>query len=289
MADLLGREESRKIKEECHQKFETYYNNGKRKAKLCVLHVGDDEGSLTYVGSMRKAMQMAGVDFELIHHEATISEEEVLNQIDALNEDNSVDGIFIQMPLPEQLSAQRVVERIAPHKDIDGLHPFNLGRLMIGKDAFVPCTPQGIVHLIKKCGADLVGKQAVMIGRSMSVGKPMVFLMEKEHMTVTLCHSRTQNMRYYTKQADVLVIAIGQAEFIDDTYVKDGAIVIDVGINRNSEGKLVGDVNYEKVKDKVSFITPVPGGVGVMTIAMLLKNILQAYEIHIGERPWNIN
>lgn len=289
MADLFGREESRKIKEECHLKLEKYYNEGKRRAKLCVLLVGDDEGSLTYVGSMRKAMQAAGVDFELIHHEANISEEEVLKKIDELNNDTNVDGIFIQMPLPSHMSSQKVVERIAPHKDIDGLHPFNLGRLMIGKDAFIPCTPQGIVHLIKKCGADLVGKQAVMIGRSMSVGKPMVFLMEKEHMTVTLCHSRTQNMRYYTKQADVLVIAIGQAEFIDDTYVKDGAIVIDVGINRKADGKLVGDVDYEKVKDKVSFITPVPGGVGVMTIAMLLKNILQAYEIHIGEKQWNIN
>ena len=289
MADLLGREESRLIKEECRLKFESLYNKGNRKAKLCVLLVGNDEGSLTYVGSMRKAMQTAGVEFELLHYEESTEEEEVLTKIDELNLNDDVDGIFIQMPLPAHMSSQKVVERIAPHKDVDGLHPFNLGRLMIGKDAFVPCTPNGINHLIKKTGIDLVGKQAVMIGRSMSVGKPMVFLMEKEHMTVTLCHSRTQNMRYYTNQADVLVIAIGKAEFIDDTYVKEGAIVIDVGINRNSEGKLVGDVDYEKVKDKASYITPVPGGVGVMTIAMLLKNILQAYEIHIGERSWYIS
>ena len=289
MADLLGREESRLIKEEVRSKLEYLYNQGKRKAKLCVLLVGNDEGSITYVGSMCKAMLAAGVEFELIHYEDSTEEEEILSKVDELNLNDDVDGIFIQMPLPTHMSSQRVVERIAPHKDVDGLHPFNLGRLMIGKDAFVPCTPQGINYLIKKTGMDLVGKQAVMIGRSMSVGKPMVFLMEKENMTVTLCHSRTQNMRFYTTQADVLVIAIGKAEYIDDTYVKEGAVVIDVGINRNSEGKLVGDVNYDKVKDKVSYITPVPGGVGVMTIAMLLKNILQAYEIHIGERLWYIN
>ncbi|MBQ9986836.1 MAG: bifunctional 5,10-methylenetetrahydrofolate dehydrogenase/5,10-methenyltetrahydrofolate cyclohydrolase [Erysipelotrichales bacterium] len=282
MADLLGKEISQKIKEEVHQTLLTHYSQGKRRAKMTVLLVGNDEGSRTYVASMEKVMAKMDIDFSFIPMEECCSEDEVLRVIDSLNEDESVDGIFIQVPLPRHITTQKVVERIAPHKDIDGLHPFNLGRIMIGQEAYVPCTPKGVHYLLKSCCSELSGKRAVVIGRSISVGKPMVFLLERENMTVTLCHSRTQNMKEIASQADVLVVAIGKAEYIDASYVKEGAIVIDVGINRNEAGKLVGDVDYESVKDIASYITPVPGGVGSMTTAMLVKNILQAYELHVG-------
>lgn len=282
MADLLGKQISQNIKEEVHQTLLTHYSQGNRRAKMSVLLVGNDEGSRTYVASMEKVMNKMDIDFSFIHLSESSSEEDVLHVIDDLNADESVDGIFVQMPLPRHITTQKVVESITPDKDIDGLHPFNLGRIMIGKEAYVPCTPKGVHYLLKTCCNELSGKRAVVIGRSISVGKPLVFLLEKENMTVTLCHSRTVDMREITKQADVLVVAIGKAEYIDASYVKEGAIVIDVGINRNEVGKLVGDVDYESVKNVASYITPVPGGVGSMTTAMLVKNILQAYESHVG-------
>ncbi|MBR3841282.1 MAG: bifunctional 5,10-methylenetetrahydrofolate dehydrogenase/5,10-methenyltetrahydrofolate cyclohydrolase [Erysipelotrichales bacterium] len=279
MAEIInGLEISKAIKLEVKEKLQTHYDEGKRKAKLSVIIVGNDSASHTYVRSIAKTMEANNVVCDIHMLDEETSEKEVIYLIENLNNDETVDGIFLQIPLPKHINSANVTENIHPAKDVDGLSPKNLGKLIVGRDCYVPCTPQGIMHLLKTTGIELEGKQAVMVGRSMSVGKPMVSLLEKENATVTLCHSKTKNLQEVTKQADILVVAVGRPHMITADYIKTGAVVIDVGINVDENGKIIGDVDFDDVFEKVSYITPVPRGVGPMTNAALLKNVLKAYE-----------
>jgi len=243
---------------------------------LAVLLVGEDPASQVYVG--RKAKACAEVGF--LSHEyklaADTSEAKLISLINDLNKDQLIHGILVQLPLPQNISTNKIIAAIDPHKDVDGFHPCNMGGLVTGSPLFIPCTPQGIMELIARTGIDLKGKEAVVVGRSNIVGKPMALLLLAQHATVTICHSRTKDLPVVTRRADILIAAVGKAHMIKADMVKDGVIVIDVGVNRLENGKLVGDVDFNKVAPKASFITPVPGGVGPMTIAMLMKNTLNA-------------
>lgn len=243
---------------------------------LAVILVGDDPASQTYVRNKEKACKEVGIYSLLLKYEANITEEFLLAKIKELNENKEIHGILVQLPLPDQINPKVVIEAIHPDKDVDGFHPLNVGKLLTGEDTFIPCTPLGIIEMLKEIHIDLTGKHAVVIGRSNIVGKPMGQLLLGENATVTYCHSKTVDLPSITRQADVLVSAIGQANRITADYVKEGAVVIDVGMNRNQEGKLCGDVLYDEVKNKASYITPVPGGVGPMTITMLLANTVKA-------------
>ena len=244
--------------------------------KLCVVLVGEDPASLVYVGNKEKACAEVGMLGETRRIPSSIKGKELIDIIRTLNNDRSIHGILVQLPLPKGSSAEEAVNEISPEKDVDGLHPLNMGKLLKGeRPLFLPCTPQGIMELILSTGAEIKGKEVVVVGRSNIVGKPIALLLLQEHATVTICHSRTKDLGAVTRRADILVASVGSPRIIRGDMVKPGAVVIDVGMNR-IEGKLVGDVDYEGVKDKASFITPVPGGVGPMTIAMLLKNTLNA-------------
>lgn len=243
---------------------------------LAVILVGDDPASQTYVRNKQRACKEVGIYSLLLKYEENITEEFLLARIKELNENKEIHGILVQLPLPNQINPKVVIEAIHPDKDVDGFHPLNVGKLLTGEDTFVPCTPLGIIEMLKEIHIDLTGKHAVVIGRSNIVGKPMGQLLLGENATVTYCHSKTVDLPSITRQADVLVSAIGQANRITADYVKEGAVVIDVGMNRNEKGKLCGDVLYDEVKNKVSYITPVPGGVGPMTITMLLANTVKA-------------
>lgn len=243
---------------------------------LAVVLVGEDPASKVYVGSKEKACQQLGFYSEVHRLSATTSEEELLAVIDQLNNQSSINGILVQLPLPKHINEKAVIDAIAVSKDVDGFHPESVGNLVIGDDSLLPCTPAGVIELIKRSGVDISGKHAVIIGRSNIVGKPVAMLLLRENATVTICHSRTANMEELAKQADILVVAIGKAKAIDKRFVKPGAIVIDVGINRLADGKLAGDVDFDDCLDTAGFITPVPGGVGPMTITMLMKNTITA-------------
>ncbi len=249
------------------------------KLGLTVIQVGDDPASSVYVKQKNKMAENLGFNFNHIKLDENIKEEELLNIIDKLNNDNSVDGILVQMPVPNHLNAKVLQNAILPCKDVDGLTDINMGRLSHNIDSLVPCTPMGIIDLLKYYNIDISGKNVVILGRSDLVGKPLASLMSNYDATVTLCHSKTKNLSFYTKNADILVAAIGRANFIKKEDVKDGAIVIDVGINRMEDGKLCGDVFFDDVKDMVSYITPVPGGVGQMTVAELGYNTYKAHII----------
>lgn len=243
---------------------------------LTVILVGDNPASLSYVKGKEKACAEVGMSSSLIQLPSLTSEEELLKLIDEQNNDESVHGILVQLPLPEQISEQKVIEAIDPKKDVDGFHPINVGKMMIGEDAFLSCTPYGIIEMIKSKNIPIEGKHAVVIGRSNIVGKPVGQLLLNENATVTYCHSRTKDLKQHTLLADILVVAIGKPNVITEEYVKEGATVIDVGINRLDNGKLTGDVDFDSVKEKAGYITPVPRGVGPMTITMLLKNTIKA-------------
>lgn len=243
---------------------------------LAVILIGNNPASRTYVNSKQKSCKALGMNSLLIEFPDTISEETLLNKIKELNDDHSIHGILVQLPLPAHISDMKVIDTIVPEKDVDGFHPINIGKMMTGQDAFLPCTPYGIMELLHDSGISIEGKHAVVVGRSNIVGKPIGQLLLNEHATVTYCHSRTKELTAYTQQADILIAAIGKANFITASHIKEGAIVIDVGINRDETGALCGDVDFEQVKDKASYITPVPGGVGPMTITMLLHNTLQS-------------
>lgn len=243
---------------------------------LAVVLVGDDKASQVYVGSKAKACEQLGFYSEVHRLPAETSTEQLLELIAVLNLQRSIHGILVQLPLPKQIDEKAVLDAIAVAKDVDGFHPVNVGNLVIGDDSLVPCTPAGCIELIKRSGLSLSGKHAVVIGRSNIVGKPVSLLLLRENATVTICHSRTENMAEIAGTADILVVAIGQPEAIDKRYIKPGAVVIDVGINRLESGKLVGDVDYVSASEVASHITPVPGGVGPMTITMLLANTLKA-------------
>ncbi|GGE10392.1 bifunctional protein FolD [Marinithermofilum abyssi] len=244
---------------------------------LTVVLVGNNMASETYVRGKIRACEEVGIRSDLIRLPEETEEDTLLAEIDRLNQDETVHGILVQLPLPRQISEEKVIARIRPKKDVDGFHPINMGKLATGlKGAFLPCTPHGILQMLKRSHIEIAGKHAVVVGRSNIVGKPVSLLLQKENATVTMCHSRTKDLAYFTRQADILVAAVGKYGLITRDHVRPGAVVIDVGMNRSPEGKLAGDVMFEEVREVASHITPVPGGVGPMTIAMLLYNTVEA-------------
>lgn len=257
--------------------------NLKRKGihpKLTVVLIGDHPASKSYVSGKQKAADYVGMDSELIQLPVETTEAELLSLIDQLNQDSVVDGILVQLPLPEHIDEQLVIEAIRPSKDVDGFHPINIGKMMTNQDTFLPCTPYGILTMLKLNDIDIAGKHAVIIGRSNIVGKPIGQLLLNENATVTYCHSKTANMKELVQLADIVIVAVGRARMIDASYIKEGATVIDVGINRLDDGTLTGDVDFDSVKERASYLTPVPKGVGPMTITMLLKNTIKAAINH---------
>ncbi|HOA91994.1 MAG TPA: bifunctional methylenetetrahydrofolate dehydrogenase/methenyltetrahydrofolate cyclohydrolase FolD [Bacillota bacterium] len=250
---------------------------------LAVVLVGEDPASQIYVRNKHKACEEVGIYSRKITLPEETTEEEILKIIDELNNDPEIDGILVQLPLPKHIDPDKVILSISPDKDVDGFHPVNAGRLLTGQDGFFPCTPLAVMELIKSAGVDVSGKEAVVVGRSNIVGKPVSMLLLRENATVTICHSRTKNLADVCRRADILVAAVGRPEMITADYVKEGAVVIDVGINRVGEKKVVGDVAFDEVKDKAAYITPVPGGVGPMTITMLLYNTLLSAQKRVSK------
>ncbi|MFD9626918.1 bifunctional methylenetetrahydrofolate dehydrogenase/methenyltetrahydrofolate cyclohydrolase FolD [Peribacillus muralis] len=251
---------------------------------LAVILVGDNQASQTYVRNKEKACEDLGMHSVLIKKPAELSQEELMRSIDELNADDSIHGILVQLPLPGHISEKAIIEAISPEKDVDGFHPINIGRMMTGQDAFLPCTPYGVMVMLEHINYDLEGKHVVIVGRSNIVGKPAGQLFLNANATVTYCHSKTKDLAYYTKQADVVVAAVGKRDTITSDHIKKGAVVIDVGMNRNDEGKLCGDVSFDEVKHKASYITPVPKGVGPMTITMLMKNTVKSAQKALEQR-----
>ncbi len=272
-----GKSISQKRKDELKLKIDQLKQEGKRLPCLAVILVGDHQASQTYVRNKERGCQYVGMESQVIRLSSSISEEELIQVIDNLNKDNHVDGILVQLPLPKHIHEEKILDVIDPMKDVDGFHPVNVAKLVLGQEGLTPCTPQGMMVLLEEINYDLSGKEVVVVGRSNIVGKPVSFLSLKKNATVTIAHSRTKNLKEVCQRADVLIAAIGKAKFFNKDYVKPGAIVLDVGINRDENNKLCGDVDFEDVKEVASCITPVPGGVGPMTIAMLLENTLQAY------------
>ena len=276
-----GKAVSAKVKEEIRIETEKLKAQGVE-IGLAVVIVGNDPASQVYVRNKEKACETVGFNsFKYALPEET-TEEELLALVDKLNNDDKVDGILVQLPLPKHLDDKIIINNIRPDKDVDAFHPVNVGKIMIGDYSFLPCTPAGVMELIKSTGTEIAGKECVVIGRSNIVGKPQTMLLLHQSGTVTICHSKTKDLKAVASRADILVAAVGRAKMITADYVKDGAVVIDVGMNRDENGKLCGDVDFENVKDKASYITPVPGGVGPMTIAMLMKNTLTAGKEHHG-------
>ena len=281
---IYGSEIAKEVKANLKEKVAQLANAGKRLPKLVVILVGDNPASLSYVTGKEKACKVVGMDSDLIKLPAETTQTELEALIQQLNEDDNVDGILVQLPLPKHLDEDAILEKIDPSKDVDGFHPVNVGKMMLNKDTFLPCTPKGITVMLDKMGlSDLSGKEAVVIGRSNIVGKPMGQLLLNRNATVTYVHSRTKDIEAVCRRADVLVVAIGRPRFVTKEWVKEGAAIIDVGINR-VDGKLCGDVDFDDVVDHVSYITPVPKGVGPMTIAMLMENTLEAYGKRTGEK-----
>lgn len=281
MKVLNGKEISQSLRDEGRDECASYVAKGLRAPGLAVVQAGLDPASAVYVRNKEKACAKAGFASFKFELDENVSESEFLELIDKLNHDEKVDGILVQVPLPKQIDEQKVAAALDPWKDVDAFNPVNTGRLLLGLDGFLPCTPYGVMELLKRCNIDLKGKNAVVLGRSNIVGKPQALLLLRENATVTVCHSKTRDLPGICRKADILVSAMGRAKMIDETYVNPEQIVVDVAINSDENGKLCGDVDYEKVADKVAAITPVPGGVGPMTIAMLLKNTLKAYRRHM--------
>ncbi|WP_326716886.1 bifunctional methylenetetrahydrofolate dehydrogenase/methenyltetrahydrofolate cyclohydrolase FolD [Vagococcus jeotgali] len=272
---LDGRQLANKMQLELQEEVSRWSENNQRLPKLVVILVGEDTASQVYVRNKEKAAKKIGILSEVVKLNDTISEKELLSLIATYNADDTVDGLLVQLPLPKQINEEHVLLAIDPKKDVDGFHPMNVGKLFVGSPNMVPCTPFGIVTLLKENGVVLAGKKVVIIGRSNIVGKPLMHLLLQEDATVTIAHSKTKDLKAETLTADILVVAIGQAEMITADYIKPGAVVVDVGMNRNHEGKLVGDVNFSEVEPIASFITPVPGGVGPMTITMLMEQTVR--------------
>lgn len=278
---ISGKELSAKLKAEMAAEVATFGEKYGRVPHLVVILVGEDPGSVSYVTGKAKASAEVGIRNTTIRKPETISEAELLGIIAELNADAEVDGILVQLPLPEPLEEAAVIAAIAPEKDVDCFHPYNVGRLNIGDPVFRPCTPAGVMEMLREYGISPAGKRCVVLGRSNIVGKPMAALLTQADGTVTLCHSKTPDLADITRQADILVSAVGKVNCVTADMVKDGAVVIDVAMNRNEAGKLCGDVDFAAVEPKASYITPVPGGVGPMTRAMLMRNILTAAEAHL--------
>ena len=276
MANIIdGKAISQAIKDEVKAKVADLNGKGIYPC-LAVILVGNDPASAVYVGNKKKACEYTGIKSVSYELPEETTQEELLSLIDKLNKDDSVNGILCQLPLPKHIDEDAIIRAISPLKDVDGFHPETVGKMVIGEKGFLPCTPAGVIELLKRSGVDINGKECVVVGRSNIVGKPMSILLLRENGTVTTCHSRTKNLKEVCKRADILVVAIGKPKFIDDEYVKEGATVIDVGIHRGADNKLCGDVDYDKVAPVAGLITPVPGGVGPMTIAMLMKNCAES-------------
>lgn len=272
-----GKKISQEIKDELKEKVSQLHAQGKKIA-LAVIQVGKDPASSVYVNNKKKACAYIGVESLAYELPEETTEQELVDLVEKLNQDDEVNGILVQLPLPKHINEEKIIQTISPKKDVDGFHMQNVGALCVGSKGYVSCTPLGIIELLKRSGIEIAGKRCVVLGRSNIVGKPMSLLLLRENGTVTVCHSRTQDLKEITKQADILVVAIGKPKFVDETFVKEGAVVIDVGIHRNPENKLCGDVDFDKVAPHTSAITPVPGGVGPMTIAMLMNNCVSSVE-----------
>ena len=287
MAQLIdGKAISAQIKEEVKEKVAALKEQG-REVTLAVIQVGADPASSVYVRNKKKACEYVGVrslayelpGFSMVLEEEEITEEKLLELIREMNDRTDVNGILVQLPLPKHIDEEKVLDAISPLKDVDGFHPQNVGALCIGKPGFVSCTPAGVIQLLKRSGIEIAGKECVVVGRSNIVGKPMALLLLRENGTVTVAHSRTKDLKEVTKRADILVVAVGRPKMITADYVKEGAVVIDVGIHRNEQNKLCGDVDFDSVEPVCGAITPVPGGVGPMTIAMLMNNCLESVSL----------
>lgn len=279
MANVIyGSELSKQIKEGLKQQIDELRNKGKRIPKLVVVLVGENQASISYVTGKEKACKAIGMENELLRLPVDMKEEELLKVVDELNQDAAIDGILVQLPLPKHINEHHIIHAIDPAKDVDGFHPVSVGKLMLNEETFVSCTPKGIMRMLSSIGMeDLSGKRAVVLGRSNIVGKPVAALLLAANATVTICHSKTKDIEKIASEADILIAAIGRAKMVKRSWVKDGAVVIDVGINRDEHQKMCGDVDFEDVAEQCSYITPVPKGVGPMTIAMLLENTLQSY------------
>ena len=275
---VSGKDLSQELKDQMKDEVSLLKQRNGREPHLVVILVGNNPSSISYVTGKEKACVYVGIKNTTITLEENILEEELLNKIDELNNDNSVDGILVQLPLPKHISEEKVIEKIAIEKDVDGFHPLNVANLWLKKDCMLPCTPKGIIKLLDKAGIEIAGKKAVVMGRSNIVGLPISKLLLDRNATVTITHSKTPNLSDVTKEADILIVAIGKAKLVTKEMVKEGAVVIDVGVNRDEMGKLCGDVCFEDVEPIASVITKVPGGVGPMTITCLMENTIEAYK-----------
>ena len=283
MAKIIdGKAISKQVREEIAADVVSFKEKHGQAPGLAVIIVGNDPASQVYVRNKKKACEEVGFYSESYELPAETTQEELVALVEKLNSDDKINGILVQLPLPKHLNETEILLKIKPEKDVDAFHPYNVGKIMIGNHDFLPCTPAGVMVLLERSGIEIAGKKCVVIGRSNIVGKPMAMLLLHANGTVTICHSRTQNLKEICREADILVASIGKPEFVTGDMVKDGAVVVDVGINRLDNGKLVGDVAFSEVEPKASYITPVPGGVGPMTITMLLKNTLTAAEIARG-------
>ncbi len=282
MQIIDGKKVSANVKERVRLECERLVKEHGVTPGLAVVIVGDDPASRVYVNNKKKACELVGFKSEEYALPAETTQEELLSLVDTLNNKDDINGILVQLPLPKHLDDKAVIERISPKKDVDAFHAVNVGKIMLGEYDFLPCTPAGVMEMLHQYEIPVEGKECVVIGRSNIVGKPMGMLLLHENGTVTICHSRTKNLKEVCQRADILVAAVGRAKFVTVDMVKDGAVVIDVGMNRDENGKLCGDVDFENVKDKCSYITPVPGGVGPMTIATLMKNTIKACKLQNG-------
>ena len=279
---IFGTALAKSIKNDLHQKIQTLIDQGYRSPGLAVILVGENPASQIYVGNKRKSCLEVGIQSKSYNLSDTISEQELLSLIDELNQDDTVDGILVQLPLPKHISSVKVIERISPSKDVDGFHPYNVGRLCQRIPTLRACTPYGIMKLLETTGVDLHGQHAVIVGASNIVGRPMAMELLLAGATVTVTHRFTKNLQELVAQADILIVAVGKPHLVPGEWVKPGAIVIDVGINRVADKKVVGDIGFEAAQQRAGFITPVPGGVGPMTVAMLMVNTLSAYKNHLN-------
>lgn len=275
---VYGSEIAQSIKDDLKSKMDELKRANQRLPHLVVVFVGNDVGSTSYVKGKEKACIAIGMENTTVRYDESISEEELLNKIDELNKDDTVDGILVQLPLPKHINENKVLFHIDPSKDVDGFHPYNIGKMLIGEDTFLPCTPKGIIRILETIGYDdLSGKRAVVVGRSNIVGKPIAQLLLNKNATVTITHSKTVDVEKVCAEADIVIAAVGQPKLIKKSWLKKDAVVIDVGVNRGEDNKLCGDVDFDDCLDTVKYITPVPKGVGPMTIAMLLENTLESY------------
>ena len=284
MATIIdGKNLAKKIRQELKEECDELKNNGIN-PKLAVIMVGDDPASKVYIRNKSKACEDVGIDYEEFILKDETTQEELIELIKKLNNDKKTNGILLQSPIPKHLNINEAFKAITYMKDVDGFTPSSVGKLCIGEDTFISCTPYGVMKMFEEYNIDLTGKDVVILGRSNIVGKPLIQCCLQKNATVTVCHSKTKNLEEHTKRADVVISAIGQSKFVKENMVKDGAVIIDVGINRGEDGKLTGDVDFENVEKKASYITPVPGGVGPMTIAMLMNNVIKAAKEQSKEK-----